>query len=84
MDYPDAGFSGTDTFTYTAKGSVGYSNVATVTITVIASTATVLVDDTYTVPTNGSLIVAAPGVLANDINPGDYGVAQATQPMLGM
>jgi hypothetical protein len=70
---PPAGFSGTATFTYRANDSAGQSNVATVTITVTPPPVLppVANPDTFqfTVTANRTLIVPAPGVLANDTDP---------------
>ena len=67
---PNAGWSGNDTFTYTANDSLLASNVATVTITVNAvNEAPVAVDDNYTTDEGTTLTVSAPGVLANDDDP---------------
>ena len=64
---PVSGFSGPATFTYHAANTNGSSNIATVTITVAAAapppTAT---NDSYNTPHNTTLVVTAPGVLAND------------------
>lgn len=60
---PPSGFTGLDTFVYTATNTVG-SDTATVTIIVgVSPDAT---DDSYNVGTGNILNVAAPGVLAND------------------
>ena len=49
-----------------------YSNVATVTITVTpVNDAPVAVNDSYNVNEDGTLNVAAPGVLANDTDADD-------------
>jgi len=61
---PTAGFSGIDSFTYTANNGAT-SNVATVTLTV--SLPPVAAADSYNVA--GVLNVAAPGVLGNDTSP---------------
>ncbi len=76
---PDAGFQGTDAFTYRAADALphpfgpGFSNDATVTITVGdpgANTPPVAVDDTYSVPQDTQLTVpAVTGLLANDTDP---------------
>ena len=65
---PAFNFIGTDTFTYRVRDNQGaLSNVATVTITVLAvPLAPVAVDDTYTVP-QGSPLTS--NVLGNDISP---------------
>jgi len=66
---PDLNWHGTDTFTYKANDGMADSNVATVTITVTpVNDAPVAVDDHYTVAEKDTLTVAAPGVLANDID----------------
>ena len=61
---PNPGFSGIDSFTYTANNGTT-SNVATVTLTV--SLRPVAVANSYSVA--GVLNVAAPGVLGNDSSP---------------
>ena len=64
---PDAGFTGTDSFTYKASDELADSNVATVTITVNAvNHEPVAADDEYGVPSDTTLVVDAPGVLEND------------------
>ena len=63
---PNAGFAGTDTFTYRAVTSFGNGNVATVTITVEPAPPPTTVNDAYSTPFNTPLNIAAPGVLAND------------------
>lgn len=71
---PNAGFVGTDTFSYRMADEEGErSNEAAVTITILEvndpPTAT---DDAYVVPDGGLLIVPTPlGVLANDADPND-------------
>jgi VCBS repeat-containing protein len=68
LDYtPEANFSGTDTFTYSAYDGTASSTIATVMITVNpVNDAPVAVDDTYTTSEDTLLSVAAPGVLSND------------------
>jgi VCBS repeat-containing protein len=67
----------TDTFTYVANDGAADSTTATVTITInatnVAPTAT---DDSYMTPHNRTLVVALPGVLAND-NDADAGTVLA-------
>jgi VCBS repeat-containing protein len=64
---PDADFNGTDSFTYRANDGILSSSPATVTITVNAvNDAPVAVDDAYEATLGTTLMVAAPGVLAND------------------
>ncbi len=69
---PAAGFSGVDTFAYAANDGVSDSNAATVTITVnpgVVLRPPVAVDDGYSTIQGKALAVAAPGVLANDVDP---------------
>jgi hypothetical protein len=70
---PNAGFVGTDQFTYQADDGQATSNVATVTIVVneFPNNAPVAVNDSYEVQQDGTLVVAAPGVLENDSDPDD-------------
>jgi VCBS repeat-containing protein len=64
---PDADFNGVDSFVYYVNDGANNSNVATVTITVNAvNDAPVALDDSYSVAEDGSLNIAADGVLAND------------------
>jgi len=63
---PNAGFYGTDTFTYHLVNGAQTSGIATVTITV-AETAPATAPDSYQVQVNTPLVVAvASGVLKND------------------
>ncbi len=66
---PNAGFSGTDSFTYYDTNGPAQSNVATVMITVYSTP--VAHDDDYQLISNpdGLVVDAAQGVLANDSNP---------------
>ena len=67
---PDAGFSGTDSFTYWATDGLAHSDPATVTITVNpVNQPPVAADDSSTTNEDTPLMVAAPGVLANDSDP---------------
>jgi N-acetylneuraminic acid mutarotase len=68
---PEAGFVGTDEFTYRADDAQATSNLATVSIAVneISNSAPTAVDDSYEVQQDELLIVVAPGVLANDSDP---------------
>ncbi len=68
---PNPGFAGDDTFTYVANDGSADSAPATVTITVIAANEPpVAADDgEYLAVAGVELIVAAPGVLANDTDP---------------
>ena len=61
---PNVGFSGTNSFTYQANNGTTNSNIATVTLTVLAIP--VATNDTYSASTNVPLTVAAAGVLGND------------------
>jgi VCBS repeat-containing protein len=64
---PNANFDGTDTFTYKANDGTADSGVATVTITVDPQNdAPVATGDAYAIAEDGTLIVQAGGVLAND------------------
>ena len=68
---PNAGFSGTDTFTYRTNDGAADSNTATVTITVNpANDPPAANDDSYALAKGNTLSVpAASGVLANDSDP---------------
>jgi hypothetical protein len=69
---PFAGQFGTDTFTYQAVDSLGdTSNPATITFT-IADPSPIAGNDSYSVGYNGSLTVATPGVLGNDVDPAGH------------
>ena len=68
---PNAGFTGTDTFTYRASDLNSLSNLATATITVVpvgpgGNNAPVAANDTFSVNQDSLLNVSLPGVLAND------------------
>jgi VCBS repeat-containing protein len=66
---PHPGYYGTDTFTYKAFDGELYSSPANVTITVEPiNTAPIAVAEQYSIVMNESLVVAAPGVLANDVD----------------
>jgi VCBS repeat-containing protein len=58
-----------DSFTYQASNGTALSNVATVTMTIGGPDAITAAADSYSLPHGGSITVAAPGVLANDIDP---------------
>lgn len=64
---PNAGFRGTDSFSYKVSDGIADSNVATVTL-VVGNTAPFASADSYMIPKNGLLTVdrASAGVLAND------------------
>ncbi|KIZ01835.1 hypothetical protein MNEG_6122 [Monoraphidium neglectum] len=89
---PNAGFNGTDTFTYTAKSAAGDTATATVTINVPAqpnpAPAVGVVtagSDAYNCTYNGSLTTAAGSLLANDASSlgGALTVVSNTQPSVG-
>jgi len=64
---PNAGFYGTDIFTYKVNDGQADSNVATVTIKIAAiNSAPTAADDAYATQQDEALVVAADGVLAND------------------
>jgi VCBS repeat-containing protein len=64
---PNAGFNGTDSFTYKAKDGTLDSNVATVTITVkFVNDPPKAKNDSYSTDEDDVLTEPAPGVLAND------------------
>ncbi len=65
---PDDGFTGEDQFTYFANNGQADSNVATVTITVLAAnTPPVAVDDDYATPED-TILDPLDGVLINDFD----------------
>ncbi|GAB4262371.1 MAG: hypothetical protein Kow0092_12700 [Deferrisomatales bacterium] len=68
---PEGGFVGADTFTYRAADGAAASDAVAVTITVTSGTNAppVAVDDAYETSEDASLLVAAPGVLGNDVDP---------------
>ena len=80
---PNAGFTGPlDTFDYRIAEPSGLSDVATVTVFVVCL---IEQDDSYAVGHNTPLVVAAPGVLANDEHACDptRGVSLADPPQHG-
>ena len=67
---PNPDFAGTDSFTYRVSDGQLTSTVATVTFTVTAvNDAPVAGDNTFSIREDSQLLVAAPGVLANDGDP---------------
>ena len=67
---PAAGYSGTDSFTFTVNDGLATSAPATVSITVTpVNDAPAAADDSYSVNVNKQLKVNAPGVLKNDSDP---------------
>ncbi len=73
---PAANYTGPDSFTYKANDGLADSNTATVTLTVTpVNDAPQAVDDVYEVNEDGQLVIAAPGVMANDIEVDPDGIA---------
>jgi len=71
---PNENFFGEDTFTYKAYDGANYSNTAIVTITVNPiNDPPLAVDDEYEVLEGALLEIAAPGVMANDVEYDDDG-----------
>jgi hypothetical protein len=67
---PAPNYFGIDSFSYRASNGSVSSNVATVTINVSAANdAPVAVNNSYSMAQDGTLTVAAPGVLGNDSDP---------------
>ncbi|HAO61977.1 MAG TPA: hypothetical protein DCQ90_08780 [Erysipelotrichaceae bacterium] len=65
---PDANFNGVDSFTYTLTDGT-LSDTATVTITINAiNDAPVAEDDAYSTDEDVQLVIAAPGILGNDVD----------------
>ena len=68
---PAANYNGPDSFTYQANDGTANSNLATVTLTVSSvNDAPVAVADSYSTNEDTPLMVAAPGLLANDSDVG--------------
>jgi VCBS repeat-containing protein len=66
----DGSETASDSFTYKVDDGLGDSNVATVTLTIIAVDDTPVANgDSYSTSEGGALDVVAPGVLANDVDP---------------
>jgi uncharacterized repeat protein (TIGR01451 family) len=64
---PNPNFSGLDGFTYRATDGSNFSSVVSATITVAPiNDPPVAVNDSYTTPSDSTLTIGAPGVLAND------------------
>ena len=63
---PNSGFFGPDSFTYLADDTADQSEVVTVDIEVI-NQAPEAQDDSFTIQRNDTIVVAAPGVMANDL-----------------
>jgi len=68
---PDAGFVGTDTFTYQAFDGENLSNIATVTIEVTEKTPNTPTAwmDVVKAPANSSTVISKEALLANDFDP---------------
>ena len=69
---PDDGFTGTDQFQYSLLDAEGnYSDMVTVTIQVLEpfNRKPIGINDHYAIPTGTSLVVDAPGLLTNDLDP---------------
>lgn len=85
---PVADYNGGDSFTYTANDGSVDSNVATVTINVIAvNDAPVAVNDSYSMDQGTALTIPAPGVLGNDTDietPSSLTAAIASGPSHGV
>ena len=84
---PDAGFTGTDQFTYLMSDVNGnFSDPVTITIEVVDGVELpVGIEDEYAVEAGHSLVVAAPGPLANDFDPqgDDLIFSSITSPLHG-
>ena len=84
---PAANYYGPDSFTFKVNDGTVDSNVATVDITVtMDSNPPVAVDDSYSVAPGTTLVVPAPGVLANDqeYDPVHTAIALFTNPAHGV
>ena len=75
---PAAGWSGPDTFTYSATDASGTTTTATVTVTVLPTAGA----DTVTATAGQPTVGAAPGLLADDLGH-DVRVSGSTQPAHG-
>lgn len=67
---PQAGFSGTDTFTFNATAGTAVSNTGTVTLNVLPAGSPIVVDQTAETKVNTTLVQPAPGVLNGSVSPG--------------
>lgn len=61
-----SGYVGADTFTYRVRDGFGTSAVARVSLTITSNSAPVAANDTFAGISGVPLVIAAPGVLAND------------------
>ena len=66
---PEAGYVGSDSFTWKTNDGTQDSNLATVSINVFANKAPTANDDAYSVDEDTELRVAQPGIRANDSDP---------------
>src|SRR5262249_14789455 len=67
---PDAGYSGPDRFTYNIRDGAGLTATASVVVTVVAPNDPPIANgDSYAATTGVALVIGAPGVLGNDIDP---------------
>jgi len=81
---PTFEFTGTDSFSYNLTGAGITSNTATVTITVAGFSVPTATADAYATPLNTPLLVAAPGLRANDTDLYTAGVSAQFFPSLGV
>jgi serralysin len=65
---PNAGFAGTDSFTYTPQDSLSAGAATTISITVAAAAPTAKVDSYAAQAGHASAVTAASGVLVNDVD----------------
>jgi len=81
---PPSGWSGTASFVYQLKDTKGFTDTATVYITVSPDQPVDAVDDSYSTSEDTPLYVAAPGILGNDSYPDGFGsLAVVTPPAHG-
>jgi VCBS repeat-containing protein len=81
---PPSGWSGTASFVYQLKDTKGFTDTATVYITVSPDQPVDAVDDSYSTSEDTPLFVAAPGILGNDSYPDGFGsLAVVTPPAHG-
>jgi RHS repeat-associated protein len=65
----NSGFSGSDSFTYSACDDAGACGTALVSVTITTNRAPTATADSYSMDAETTLDVAAPGLLANDTDP---------------
>jgi VCBS repeat-containing protein len=81
---PPSGWSGAASFVYQLKDTKGFTDTATVYITVSSDQPVDAVDDSYSTSEDAPLFVAAPGILGNDSYPDGFGsLAVVTPPAHG-